>query len=100
MSKPKYYWYPHVKKTIEHYPKGIDRQTSRGEADYNAVMKVIESTRQMQDGEDRLKLVKMLCWDRWLTMDAIASRLHISTRTAHRWWRAFVYEVAKEMGYL
>jgi hypothetical protein len=98
MSRPRYYWYYHVKKTIEHYPHGLDRSTSRGEEDFRAVEKTIDN-RKMTDGEERLKLVKMLCWDRYYTMEAIALKLHISTITAHRWWRNFVYDVAREMGY-
>lgn len=99
MSNTRFYWYAHVKRTIENYPDGIDRETKQGASDYIAVTNVINATKTMQDGEDRIKLIKMLYWSNSHTIDGAAEVLHISARTAHRWRHAFVYGVAREMGY-
>ena len=99
MSNPRFYWYAHVKHTIEQYPNGIDRNTRQGAADYVSVSKVVEATKLLQDGEERLQLVKMIYWKRSHTIEGAANVLHISPRTAHRWRHAFIYAVAKEMGY-
>lgn len=99
MGCQKYYWYAHVRKTIEKYPKGIDTGTPRGKSDYEAVRQTLDETRKMEDGEARIRLVGIICWERHYTMDAVARRLCVSTRTAERWWRQFVYATARKMGY-
>lgn len=98
-GKARYYWYAHVKRTIERYPDGLDLKTNQGAIAYASISRVIEDTRKIQDGEDRVRLVKMLCWDKSHTIDGAASVLHISSITAHRWWHAFIYAVAKELGF-
>ena len=98
-GKTRYYWYAHVKRTIERYPDGLDRSTNQGAIAYASIERVIADTQKLQDGKERLELVKMLCWDKSHTIEGAAHVLHVGDRTAHRWWHAFIYAVAKEIGF-
>lgn len=100
MSRPKYYWYTHVRRTVENYPHRLQADTEQGRLALSAIEKVIESTKAMQDGEDRIKLINMLYWRKSHTIDGAAHRLHISNRTAWRWVKRFIYDVAREMGFI
>lgn len=47
--------------------------------------RALERTAALPDGKLRLRLVRMVYWDRKYTLYAAARVLHISTRTAQRW---------------
>ena len=64
-----------------------------------AVSEAIRMTEAMEDGDERLKLVKALYWSRHRkTMAGIAMDLYISRATACRWNSEFILTVAECFG--
>lgn len=66
----------------------------------DAVREAIEETQAMRDGSERMRMIKMAFWSGRNTLDMIASRCHISYRTAIRWHSQFIKLVAKKFGFL
>lgn len=65
----------------------------------HAVSEAIRLTESMEDGDERLKLVKALYWTRHRkTMAGIAMELYISRATACRWNSDFILTVAECFG--
>lgn len=64
-----------------------------------AVSEAIRLTEAMEDGDERLKLVKAIYWSRHRkTMAGIAMEMYISRSTAFRWNSEFVLTVAECFG--
>lgn len=133
MSKPRYWWYGNVCRTIGEYPK-LSRQVrdmsrqkitpgyssqpggqSSGRAvediavrvlssqeyrDYEAVSRAIGAARTWRDGETVLAVVDAHSWGDRLRFDEVGRKLYISTSTAKRMHSRFVYEVARNIGYM
>ena len=100
MSYTKYYWFGHVKRTIEQYPNGLSDGTVQSAIAKGAIEKAITETYKMTDGADRVKLVEMVYFKKVCTLDGASMKLHISYRTAVRWSHKFIYLVADKMGYM
>lgn len=133
MSKPKYWWYANVGRTIRAYPQlvgakaqrqagkltasysgmpragGVGRSTegcalrqlsAREEADLWAVKQAIEELEQGDGGAEILQVVELYHWKGVGNFDTIGDLLYMSANTAKRRNAAFVYCVAKHMGYL
>lgn len=49
---------------------------------------------------EKKELIKLYYWERpgELTWDGVAKKLNIGKRTAIRWRKSFIYDVAKELG--
>lgn len=65
-----------------------------------AVCKAKEATCALADGKDRLRLVEMVFFKQTHTLDGAAQEIPCSLRTARRWHRDFIRQVAKEFGLL
>ena len=64
-----------------------------------AVSEAIRRTEAMEDGRERLRLVKAVYWSKHRkTMSGIALDLYISRATAFRWNSEFVLTVAECFG--
>ena len=64
-----------------------------------AVSEAIRRTEAMEDGMDRMRLVKAVYWSKHRkTMSGIALDLYISRATAFRWNSEFVLTVAECFG--
>lgn len=63
-----------------------------------AVSKAIEETKNLDTGEERIKMIRMVYWDRKYTLEGAAYRISISDITAKRWNGAFIKSVAKSFG--
>lgn len=65
---------------------------------YDSVRLAIEQTKNMPDGEDRLRMVSMVFWKRSHTLGGAAMVLNVSFSTAKRWKKSFVNSVANFYG--
>lgn len=65
-----------------------------------AVCRAKEATCALADGKDRLRLVEMVFFKQTHTLDGAAQEIPCSLRTARRWHRDFIRQVAKEFGLL
>lgn len=70
------------------------------QAEYDAVRQALEYTAAKPDGPLRLKLVKLVYWDRTHKLYAAARELGVSERTAQRWNHALTNRVAVNYGLL
>ncbi len=128
MSRPRYWWYGNVLRVIRNYPalraakdavqsvsttanysgapggSGGSRRTEnsalrqlspREEDDLDAVERAMERV-----SDEVLEVVRLYHWKGVRNFETVGYRLHISPRTARRRNGRFVWEVAKNMGYL
>lgn len=101
MSRPKYWWYDYVKKSIMHsVGTGTAPETLQESISDMAVKKVLARTKGQYRGDERLKMIDLVYKKRQHSVPGAAVQLHISEGTARDWNREFVYAVAKEMGFL
>lgn len=65
-----------------------------------AVSKAIEETQKLDTGEERLRMVRLVFWDRTHTLEGSAQDLHRCKRTVTQWHGDFIRCVAKSFGLL
>lgn len=67
-----------------------------------AVRQAIEETRSLKDGEERLKMVRLVFWDKTkkYTLASVSMKMHWSERTLAEWHGEFIRCVAKHFGLL
>lgn len=68
--------------------------------EYEAVRRAIETTERYPNGQDRLKIIKLVLWDRSHTLEGAALTVPCSIATAKRYHGAFIMLVAKNYGLL
>ncbi len=78
----------------------IGYMTATSTREYFAVKSALDLTMRKRTGEERVRMIELVYWEKRCTLAAAAMRLHIGERTAQRWNREFVYLVAKEFGLL
>lgn len=101
MSRPKYWWYDYVKKSIMHsVGAGTAPETLQESISIKAVRRVLERTKNQYRGDERLKMIDLIYRKRQHNVPSAAVQLNISEATACNWNREFVYAVAREMGFL
>lgn len=100
MSRPKYWWYDYVKKSIMHSVGGKDPATLQESISDMAVKNVLARTKGQYRGEERLKLIELVYIKRRYNVPGAAVQLHVSEGTACNWNKEFIYAVAQEMGFL
>lgn len=67
--------------------------------DFEAVSKAVEITLLKPNGEERLKLIKLVYWSkRKMTLSAAAPHIPVADITAKRWHKGFVYLVGRCRG--
>ena len=66
--------------------------------EYEAVRRAIETTRRMGNGADRLKVVRLVFWDRTHNLQGAAQTIPCGYRTAKRYHATFIRLVAKNYG--
>lgn len=89
MSAPSRDWWGYVKGMIRRYPEKVNRNEKR------AVNAAVEHTKQMEDGEERMRLVDLVFWSGTHTLAGAAKKVHCSYETAQHWHADFIREVAK-----
>lgn len=72
-----------------------DRKLKRMEDVASAIMKVYDSLI-----DEKKEIIKLYYWQkpRLLTWDGVAEKTHTPKRTALRWRRSFIHDIAKELG--
>lgn len=101
MSRPKYWWYDYVKKSIMHsLGTGTAPETLQEFISDKAVKTVLAKTKSQYRGDERLRMIDLVYRKRQHNVPGAAVKLHISETTACEWSKEFVYAVAKEMGFL
>ena len=73
---------------------------SNKQREYEAVKRAIAATERMNASRDRLKIIKLVFWDRSHTLDGAARMIPCSYRTARRYHSEFIMAVASFYGLL
>lgn len=101
MNKQHPPWWNYVKAIIRAYPGQIGKDLSRVEAmNYEAVKAAIEATEHMENGEVRMKVIRLVHLDRTHTVEGAALRISCEKTTAYRWQKAFFEEVARNRDFM
>lgn len=101
MNKRHYPWWGHVRAIIRAYPGKMGKDLSRVETmNYEAVKAAIEATQRMENGEARMKVIRLVHLDRTHTLEGAALAVPCSERTANRWQRLFFEMVARNRDFL
>lgn len=104
MNKRHYKWWGYVKSVIQVYPYRIGDADLSGVAkrEFEAVQAAIVDTERMENGQNRLKVIRLLHWSnpQTLTLDGAAGDIPCDRSTAARWQRRFFEEVARNRGLL
>jgi hypothetical protein len=66
--------------------------------EYAAVYRAIETTERYKDGQDRLKIIRLVFWDKTHTVDGAGLTVPVSAATAWRWNGEFIRLVASYYG--
>lgn len=99
MNKQRYPWWGHVKAIIRAYPGQMGKDLSRVEAmNYESVKAAIEATQRMENGEARIKVIRLVHLDRTHTVEGAALSIPCDRATAARWQKRFFEEVARNRG--
>lgn len=96
MSKKHYDWWGYVKSIVRAYPGSQSSELS-GVAlrSHEAVKKAVDDTLKMDGGDNRLKVISMVHWERTRTLEGAALSIPCDRATAARWQRRFFEEVAR-----
>lgn len=73
---------------------------STKQREYEAVRRAVSATEQYQNGLDRLKVIKLVLWDRSHTLEGAALIVPCGIATAKRWHGEFIIMVASYYGLL
>ena len=94
-------WWLYVKRILADYPalaraeaagEGLPRRQQRR---LMALRYAIRQTRALPDGENRLRLVRMVYWEKTHTIAGAALRIPCAASTAGSWQAAFIRLVAE-----
>lgn len=100
-TKIHYPWWGHVKAIIQGYPGQAGKDLSRVETmNYEAVKAAIEAAQRMENGEARMKVIRLVHLDRTHTLEGAALEVPCGYATAARWQRKFFEEVARNRDFL
>lgn len=68
--------------------------------EYEAVAAAIADTLRRPDGEERLRLIRLVFWQRSHTLEGAAMEIPVSFITAKRWHGDFIRLVGEKYGFL
>ena len=66
--------------------------------EYDAVRAALDQVEAMPGGGDRIRLIRLVYWERRYRLYSAARAVGISERTAKRWNSELLYTVAKKYG--
>ena len=89
MSKTRYGWWPYVKSMMNRYPEKTNEDETK------AVDTAVDETRRLLDGDDRMKVIYMVFFNKTHTLQGAALNVPCSYETAKRWTQQFIRLVAK-----
>lgn len=96
MNKQHYPWWGYIKAAIREYPGRCGMELS-GVAlrEREAVKAAVEATERMTDGAARLKVIRLVHFDRTHQLPGAALAVPCSERTANYWQKSFFEMVAR-----
>lgn len=106
MSRPRYWWYDYVQKSIIYSMDRIDSGTEPAtlqEAQATvATRKALDELKNKDRAQEREEFIRKLFTRKNIqyTAPGIAMQMYVSESTAINWKREFVYQVAFFMGFL
>lgn len=101
MNKQHYPWWSYVKAIIRAYPGQTGKDLSCVEAmNYEAVKAAIEATERMENGEARMKVIRLVHLEQTHTLGGAALVVPCSERTAVYWQRRFFEMVARNRDFM
>jgi hypothetical protein len=68
--------------------------------EFDAVHRAIETTKRYKNGDDRMKVIKLVLWDKSHTLAGAAIKIHCSEPTVWRWHSEFIRLTASYFGLL
>lgn len=97
MAKKQHYdWWPLVKSHVRKYQDSCLPELSGAELRWReAIKKAIDVTLMMPDGNNHLKVIRLMYWEGTRTLDGAALAIPCDRATAARWQRKFFEEVAR-----
>jgi hypothetical protein len=87
---------PQASRTTESV--AIRELPNTSQREYEAVRRAIDATERYSNGRDRLKVIRLVLWDRTHTLEGAALMVPCSYRTARRWHTEFICMVASYYG--
>lgn len=90
MSKPRYRWWGYVKAMLRAYPEDVTAE-ERG-----AIESAIEETKQMVDGNDRLKVIDLVFFSGTHKLAGAAMQVPCSIDTAQKYHADFIRKVGNK----
>ena len=70
----------------------------RMQKEFDAVHKAVQDTLRSHNGQHKIKLIKLMFWEKSYGLQNAALQVHISYRTARRWHSQFICLVADNLG--
>ena len=71
---------------------------TNSQREYEAVRRAIEQTERYANGLQRLKIIRMVLWDKRYTLEGAALMIPCGIATAWRWHQEFIRLVASNYG--
>lgn len=105
MSKPRYYWWGHIRRMLYRYGtyirEEIDIESAKGRErrEMQAVQKAMEDIKARKNGVEIAKLARLVYIEKKCTLSGAALECHISYETAVNWNKIAIISVAKFAGY-
>ena len=102
MSKPRARWWGYVRRILNDYPKLLADEKHLNENDrreLDAVVRAMGRAKCLAFGEQQIRIVKMVFFDKTHTLQGAAMREHISYSTARRQQAQFIRLVGIYMGF-
>lgn len=96
-----YAWWPYVRNMVKRYPARIkrDRMSFVEAREVEAVIAAMETTLELTDGDERMKLIRRIYWDRnRVNLQGASMEIPVSYSTARRWHYDFFVAVASAFG--
>lgn len=101
MHKKHYPWWSYIKAIVQAYPGRAGADLSGvAKREYEAVQAAIQVTERVGGGDDRLKVIRLVHWDRTHTLGGAVLTVPCGRRTAMYWQRKFFEEVARNLDLL
>jgi len=98
MSKPREPWWGYAKNIIRQYPARLARPPgSLRQKEQLAVAAAVAETEAMPEGAGRLKIIRLVYWDKSHTVEGAGMTVPVSPRTAWGWHGEFVRCVGRHL---
>lgn len=98
MGKPRYWWYPIIKKAIRNYNKYADYDKGEYKAYSEAINKALKEIEEKENAEARKSAIVETLFNGTKECD-VALQLNYSKRMIQKWENEFIRRVGKLKGF-